>query len=61
MPLLNGFIGELHDFAGGVSSEQGLGAWGSLGVVLGAAYLLWLYQRVMFGRSRSLPTKICRT
>jgi len=24
-------------------------AWGSLGVVLGAAYLLWLYQRVMFG------------
>jgi NADH-quinone oxidoreductase subunit M len=24
-------------------------AWASLGVVLGAAYLLWLYQRVMFG------------
>ena len=24
-------------------------AWGVLGVILGAAYLLWLYQRVMFG------------
>jgi NADH-quinone oxidoreductase subunit M len=24
-------------------------AWAILGIVLGAAYLLWLYQRVMFG------------
>ncbi len=49
MPLLNGFIGEFTILYGAFQVSKAWAAWGSLGVVLGAAYLLWLYQRVMFG------------
>src|SRR6202047_2816570 len=49
MPLLNGFIGEFTILQGAFQVNKAWAAWGSLGVVLGAAYLLWLYQRVMFG------------
>jgi NADH-quinone oxidoreductase subunit M len=49
MPLLNGFIGEFTILQGAFQVNKTWAAWGSLGVVLGAAYLLWLYQRVMFG------------
>jgi len=48
-PLLNGFIGEFTILQGAFQVSKAWAAWGSLGVVLGAAYLLWLYQRVMFG------------
>src|SRR2546426_203074 len=49
MPLLNGFIGEFTILQRAFQVSKAWAAWGSLGVVLGAAYLLWLYQRVMFG------------
>jgi len=49
MPLLNGFIGEFAILRGAFEVRWQWAAWGVLGVVLGAAYLLWLYQRVMFG------------
>jgi NADH-quinone oxidoreductase subunit M len=49
MPLLNGFIGEFTILRGTFEVNKMWAAWASLGVVLGAAYLLWLYQRVMFG------------
>src|SRR5271170_3932238 len=49
MPLLNGFIGEFTILRGVFEVSWQWAAWGVLGVVLGAAYLLWLYQRVMFG------------
>ncbi len=56
MPLLNGFIGEFAILRGvfevskgGVAVGQTWAAWGVVGIVLGAAYLLWLFQRVMFG------------
>src|SRR5580693_970608 len=49
MPLLNGFIGEFTILRGAFEVRWQWAAWGVLGVVLGAAYLLWLYQRVMFG------------
>jgi NADH-quinone oxidoreductase subunit M len=49
MPLLNGFIGEFAILRGVFEVRWQWAAWGVLGVVLGAAYLLWLYQRVMFG------------
>ena len=52
MPLLNGFIGEFTILQG-VFEVPGRGplysACAVVGIVLGAAYLLWLYQRVMFG------------
>ena len=49
MPLLNGFIGEFTILQGTFVVSKAWAAWGSLGIVLGAAYLLWLYQRTMFG------------
>jgi NADH-quinone oxidoreductase subunit M len=52
MPLLNGFIGEFAILRGVFELEPGgkvWAAWGVLGIVLGAAYLLWLFQRTMFG------------
>jgi NADH-quinone oxidoreductase subunit M len=49
MPLLNGFIGEFTILQGAFQVSKAWVAWGVLGVILGAAYLLWLYQRVMFG------------
>jgi len=52
---------ESSRFCRGVSSEQGPGPpGGSLGVVLGAAYLLWLYQRVMFGPVTPVCQRDCR-
>jgi NADH-quinone oxidoreductase subunit M len=60
MPLLNGFIGEFTILQGTFVVSKAWAAWGSLGIVLGAAYLLWLYQRTMFGPvthevNKSLP------
>jgi NADH-quinone oxidoreductase subunit M len=49
MPLLNGFIGEFTILRGTFEVNKIWAAWGVLGIILGAAYLLWLYQRVMFG------------
>lgn len=52
MPTLNGFIGEFMVLQG-VFADPDYRLWavfGALGIVLGAAYMLWLYQRVMFGK-----------
>lgn len=52
LPALNGFIGEFMILQG-VFGDPALRTWAILaasGVVLGAAYMLWLYQRVMFGK-----------
>ena len=52
MPVLNGFIGEFLILQG-TFAAPGLWPYAALavvGIVLGAAYMLWLYQRVMFGK-----------
>ncbi|MFQ5927752.1 MAG: NuoM family protein, partial [Terriglobia bacterium] len=49
MPLLNGFIGEFTILLGAWQESKVWAAFAVLGIVLAAAYLLWLYQRVMFG------------
>src|SRR3989441_2354980 len=49
LPLLNGFIGEFTILSGVFQVSLRWTAWAVVGIVLGAAYLLWLYQRVMFG------------
>ena len=49
LPLLNGFIGEFTILSGVYQVGLHWAAWAVVGIVLGAAYLLWLYQRVMFG------------
>ena len=50
LPALNGFIGELLILQGVFPVNKMWAAVGAAGIVLGAAYMLWLYQRTMFGR-----------
>jgi NADH-quinone oxidoreductase subunit M len=49
MPTLNGFIGEFLILAGTFQESHQYAFFAVWGVVLAAAYLLWLYQRVMLG------------
>ncbi|MBN4054861.1 hypothetical protein JYT87_04050, partial [Nitrospira defluvii] len=44
-----GFIGEFLILSGAFRSDWRYGAIAVTGVILGAAYLIWLFQRVMFG------------
>ncbi len=50
MPLLNGFIGEFTILQGAFEANRAWAAFAVTGVILGAAYLLWLYQRTMLGQ-----------
>jgi NADH-quinone oxidoreductase subunit M len=50
LPLLNGFIGEFLILQGAFAENKVWAAFAVTGIVLGAAYLLWLYQRTMFGK-----------
>jgi NADH-quinone oxidoreductase subunit M len=49
LPGLNGFVGEFLIMLGAFRSYPLLAACAASGVVLGAVYMLWMYQRVMFG------------
>jgi hypothetical protein len=46
---LNGFVGEFLCLLGAFGRAPGFAAWAVLGVILGAVYLTWMYQRVIFG------------
>jgi NADH-quinone oxidoreductase subunit M len=50
LPALNGFIGELLILQGVFPVSKVWAAVAASGIVLGAAYMLWLYQRTMFGK-----------
>ena len=49
LPLLNGFVGELLCLWGAFQAYPWLGAVSTVAIVLGAAYMLWMIQRVLFG------------
>src|SRR5262245_9684227 len=49
LPTLNGFIGEFLILQGAFIKSKMWAAFAASGVVLGAAYMLYLYQRTMFG------------
>jgi NADH:ubiquinone oxidoreductase subunit 2 (subunit N) len=53
LPLLNGFIGEFTILQGAFARSFWWAFFACFGIVLGAAYLLWLYQRVFFGETQS--------
>ena len=57
LPLLNGFVGEFTILTGAFLADWRWAAWASLGVILGAAYMLWLYQRVFFGEMTNEKNK----
>jgi len=50
LPGLNGFIGEFMILMGTFAVNPVWAMIAALGIILGAGYMLWLYQRVMFGK-----------
>jgi len=59
MPPLNGFIGEIAILQGAYQMSLNWAFWGVLGIALGAAYLIWLFQRTTLGelseKNKTLP------
>ena len=50
LPGLNGFVGEILVLMGSFSSSKIFGSLAALGMILGAVYMLWMYQRVFLGK-----------
>ena len=60
LPLLNGFIGEFLVLSGAFQAKAVYGILAATGVIWSACYLLWMYQRVFYGKvthpvNQSLP------
>jgi NADH-quinone oxidoreductase subunit M len=49
LPLLNGFVGEFLILLGAFKANRTFAIISTSGVVLSAVYMLWMYQRVIFG------------
>jgi NADH-quinone oxidoreductase subunit M len=49
LPGLNGFVGEFLVLVGAFQTSPWLAAVATSGIVFAAVYLLWMYQRVIFG------------
>jgi NADH-quinone oxidoreductase subunit M len=49
LPLMNGFVGEFLVLSGAFQFKMIYGILGASGVIWGAAYLLWMYQKVFYG------------
>jgi NADH-quinone oxidoreductase subunit M len=51
LPLLNNFVGEFLVLQGAAAASFPWAIGASLGVILSACYMLWMYQRVFFGHA----------
>ncbi len=50
LPLMNGFVGEFLVLSGAFQSRAVYGILAATGVIWSAGYLLWMYQRVFYGK-----------
>ena len=50
LPLTNGFVGEFLILLGTFKSNPWYATFAATGVILAACYMLWMYQRVIFGK-----------
>jgi NADH-quinone oxidoreductase subunit M len=50
LPLLNGFIGEFLVLTGAFQDRAVYGVIAATGIIWSAGYLLWMYQRVFYGK-----------
>ena len=57
LPGLNGFIGEFFILVGAFEVKWWWALIATSGIVLGAAYMLWAYQRIMFGKIENEKNK----
>ncbi|MCE3233326.1 MAG: nuoM [Rickettsiaceae bacterium] len=53
LPGTSGFVGELLSMAGVFQVNKIVAALSATGIILGAAYMLWLYKRVIFGEIKN--------
>ena len=75
LPGTCGFVGEILVIIGAFQDSSWVAFFAATGMILGAAYMLWLYRRVIFGelikddaarasatcgRTRSSPSRRCR-
>src|SRR5499426_4622967 len=49
LPGLNGFVGEFLILLGTFEYQRSFAVLAASGIILGAVYMLWMYQRVMYG------------
>ena len=49
VPRTCNFVGEFMNFAGAFQQNPILTIFGAIGMILGAAYSIWLYNRIAFG------------
>jgi NADH-quinone oxidoreductase subunit M len=49
LPGLNGFVGEFLILLGAFRRDPWMAAFAATGVILSAAYMLWMFQRVNYG------------
>ena len=57
LPGLSGFIGEFLSMQGAFRADWVVGALTTIVVILSAWYLLWMFQRVVFGKTRPALAK----
>lgn len=57
VPGTNGFIGEFLILMGTFYSHKAFGIVALFGVILGAAYMLWMFKKVFFGQSGKVINK----
>ncbi|HEX4168487.1 MAG TPA: NADH-quinone oxidoreductase subunit M [Bryobacteraceae bacterium] len=50
LPTLSNFVGEFLVLQGAAIARFSWAAWAAVGVILSAAYMLWMYQRTFFGK-----------
>jgi NADH-quinone oxidoreductase subunit M len=57
LPLTNGFIGEFLMLVGIAKYNFGIAAIAGVSIILGAVYMFWMYQRVMYGPNKTATEK----
>jgi NADH-quinone oxidoreductase subunit M len=60
LPLTNGFVGEFLILLGTFKANMVYGIIASSGVILSACYMLWMYQRVIFGKITKPENKVLK-
>jgi NADH-quinone oxidoreductase subunit M len=54
LPMLNGFVGEFLVLSGSFPAHAGWTSAATIGVILSAAYMLWMVQRVFYGTASDM-------
>ncbi len=59
LPVLCNFVGEFLVLQGAAIANFTWAAWAAIGVILSAAYMLWMYQRTFLGKPKRTQCFLC--